>query len=318
MRSSDQEGHGGKQGVGAMGGVALVTGAAGGRQGATGRGVAELLLSRGVAVRAFVRTMDERAERIRGLGAEVVAGDLRDIAQVMPAMEGVDRVFFTYPVLDGLLDATAAVTAAAKAAGVRRLVEVSQLRPEAGAHSPRTRQHWLSEQVFDWAGVGAVHLRATIFFENIRALAAVGAPTGELAVPLGDESTTIPLVSAGDVARMGAELLHDISRPAQPFYRLIGEVPTVGEIVAEFGGALGTPLRYVNVAADVWREGARSRGATEHTIEHLSRLWQVFGDSAIRRGTTYEITDSIEQVTGSKPETLRRFLDANHERLRLR
>src|SRR6266496_3666463 len=146
-----------------MNGLVLVTGAAGGQQGATGRQVAEMLLDQGVSVRAFVRVLDERAERLRELGAEVVAGDLRDIADVGPAMSDVDRVFFTYPVLDGLLDATAAVAAAAKDAGVRRLVEVSQLRPRPIANSPRTRQHWLSERIFDWAEVGAVHLRATVF-----------------------------------------------------------------------------------------------------------------------------------------------------------
>jgi uncharacterized protein YbjT (DUF2867 family) len=299
-----------------MSGLVLVTGAAGGAQGATGRSVTELLLSRGVAVRAFVRSLDQRAERLRELGADVVAGDLRDVGQVMPALEDVDRVFFTYPVLDGLLDATAAVAAAAKAAGVRRLVEVSQLMPRVDALSPRTRQHWLSEQIFDWAGVGAVHLRATIFFENIRALAAAGWQAGELAVPLGEETNTIALVAAGDVARVAAELLHDASHPAAPFYRLIGAVPTIAEIVAEFGDALGTPLRYVNVDPGKWREDALRRGGTEHAVEHLSRLWQVVSKSANRPGVTYEVAEAIEQITGSKPETLRQFLQANSDDLR--
>ena len=297
-----------------MDGLVLVTGAAGGAQGATGRAVTELLLSRGVAVRAFVRSLDERAEQLRGLGAEVVAGDLRDIGQVMPALEDVNRVFFTYPVLDGLLEVTAAVAAAAKAAGVRRLVEVSQLTPRVDALSPRTRQHWLSEQVFDWARVGAIHLRATIFVENIWALAAAGWQNGELAVPLGPESNTIALVSAGDVARVAGALLRDISRPAEPFYRLIGAVPTIAEIVAEFGDALGTPLRYVNADADNWREDALRRGGTEHTVEHLSRLWQMVRGAASRR-VTYGVTDAIEKITGSEPETLRQFLQANRERL---
>src|SRR5256885_16737426 len=101
-----------------MTGLVLVTGAAGGQQGATGRQFAELLLGQGIAVRAFVRVLDERAERLRELGADVVSGDLRDIASVQAAMSDVDRVFFTYPVLDGLLDATSAVAAAAREAGV--------------------------------------------------------------------------------------------------------------------------------------------------------------------------------------------------------
>jgi uncharacterized protein YbjT (DUF2867 family) len=292
-----------------MSGLVLVTGAAGGGQGATGRQVTELLLDRGVEVRAFVRTLDERAERLRALGAEVMAGDLRDIAQVEPALAGVDRVFFTYPVADGLLDATAVVAAAARASGVRRLVEVSQLRPRTDAHSPRTRQHWVSEQVFDWAGVGAIHLRATVFFENIRALTTLGA-SGELAVPLGDERNTIPLVSASDVARVAAALLADSAPPAEPFYRLVGAVPTIAELVDEFGVALGIPLRYVNVDEREWRAQAAARNWDPHAVEHLSRLWQMFNRAATanRDESTWRVTDSVERLTGAQPETLREFL----------
>jgi uncharacterized protein YbjT (DUF2867 family) len=219
-------------------------------------------------------------------------------------------VFFTYPVLDGLLDATAAVAAAAKSAGVTRLVEVSQLNPHVRALSPRTRQHWVSEQVFDWAGIGAIHLRATIFFENIRALADAGVGTRELAVPLGEETNTIPLVSATDVARVAAALLADPTRPAEPFYRLIGAVPTIADIVAAFAAALEIPLRYVNVEPDEWRRAAEARGSKPHTIEHLSRLWQVFGSPAYRGNNTYEVTDSIEHLTGTKPQTIHQFLQA--------
>ena len=56
----------------------LVTGAAG-RVGAVGRTVTELLLKQGKAVRAMVRTDDERAQALRGTGAEVVVGNLLDL-----------------------------------------------------------------------------------------------------------------------------------------------------------------------------------------------------------------------------------------------
>jgi uncharacterized protein YbjT (DUF2867 family) len=301
-----------------MTGTVLVTGAAGGSQGATGRKVAQLLLERGVRVRAFVRTHDERAEQLRELGAEVVAGDLRDVAQVQPALDGVDRIFFTYPVVDGLLDATATVASAARAHGVRRLVEVSQLAPTPGAHSPRTRQHWVSEQVFDWADVGAVHLRATVFFENIRALAAVGLASGEgvLAVPLGDERNSMPLVAATDVARVGAALLADPALPSASYHRLVGAVPTVGDIVAAFSQTLGVPFRYVNVDEQDWRDRALARGNSPHAVEHLSRLWQVFRRPEIRNEELYQVTDAVEQITGSRPETLEEFLRANRQALR--
>ena len=51
--------------------LVLVTGAAGGPQGATGRVLSHLLLERGVKVRALVRTDDDRAAALRAVGAEV-------------------------------------------------------------------------------------------------------------------------------------------------------------------------------------------------------------------------------------------------------
>src|SRR5437868_8706395 len=56
----------------------VVTGAAG-RVGGIGRTVTELLLKHGKAVRAMVRTEDERAKALRQMGAEVVVGDLLDL-----------------------------------------------------------------------------------------------------------------------------------------------------------------------------------------------------------------------------------------------
>jgi NAD(P)-dependent dehydrogenase (short-subunit alcohol dehydrogenase family) len=95
----------------------LVTGAAGGQQGSTGLLVTRLLLERGQAVRAFVHRDDERAARLRTLGAEVVTGDLREITSVLPAVRGVRRAFFTYQVTGGLLDAAGAFAAAARQEG---------------------------------------------------------------------------------------------------------------------------------------------------------------------------------------------------------
>src|SRR5260370_1105971 len=66
------------KGGGKMKSPILVTGAAG-RVGAVGRTVTELLLKQGKAVRAMVRTEDERAQALRDKGAEVVVGNLLDL-----------------------------------------------------------------------------------------------------------------------------------------------------------------------------------------------------------------------------------------------
>src|SRR5438128_4017003 len=81
----------------------LVTGAAGGTQGSTGRLVASLLMERGIPVRALVHHVDARSDELRRQGAEVVEGDLLTSASVQAVMRNVKRAYFTYPVADGRL-----------------------------------------------------------------------------------------------------------------------------------------------------------------------------------------------------------------------
>ena len=63
----------------------LVTGAAGGSQGSTGRQVASLLLQQGIPVRALVHKLDARSDDLRKQGAEVIEGDLLSPASVQGA-----------------------------------------------------------------------------------------------------------------------------------------------------------------------------------------------------------------------------------------
>ena len=147
----------------------LVTGAAGGIQGSTGFHVTRLLLDKGWPVRAFVHRLDDRSDRLRTLGAEIVDGDLQDFRSVAAAMGGIQRAYFAYPVQEGLLDAAATFAAAARSAGIEQVVNLSQWLQEGGEQpTPHQARHWLVEQIFDWAHVGAVHLDATVFYENLR------------------------------------------------------------------------------------------------------------------------------------------------------
>jgi hypothetical protein len=110
------------------------------------------------------------------------------------------------------------------------------------------------------------------------------------------------------VARVAAVLLADPLRPAEPAYHLVGAVPTLGEVVAEFGAAQGAALRYVDVDPGVWRDRMLARGSAPHTVDHLSRLWQALGSAARANPESLRGTSDIEQVTGDPPKTLREFL----------
>ena len=121
-----------------------MTGAAGGEQGKTGRRVTELLRERGVPVRAMVRTLDDRAEYLSSLGAEVVVGDFLDFTSIRRIVDGISTIYFAYPVQQGLLDATVNMAVAARNAGVERLVDMVMLISTPDAPTPRMRENYLS------------------------------------------------------------------------------------------------------------------------------------------------------------------------------
>ncbi len=288
----------------------LVTSAGGGRQGKTGRHVSEMLLAQGVPVRAFVHQIDERSEHLRALGADIVQGDFLDIRSVQRAVEDTSAIYFAYPVQDGLMDATAAMAIAARQAGVSRLVNLVMLQSSPDAPTPRMRQNYLSEQVFEWAGIGAVHIRATVFYENLGAMVRQSLPAqGAVRLPWGGENTVLPLISAEDVARVATGLLTSPQLVAGSAYPLIGVTISLKEIIATFARVLGKNVRYEEISDEEWRRDALARGYNAHAIEHLSSLWRAIRGAAIDpNDIRYAVSDTIEQIGGARPKTLEAFV----------
>ena len=146
-------------------------------------------------MRALVHRDDERADPLRGLGAEVVVGDLTDPQNVVDAMTGVDRMFFSMSVSPDYLQATVVVCDAALES--RRLevlanmsqMTVSQMTLTSTGESRQHRLHFLAEHVLNWSGVPVVHIRPTTFLDNpIFTLFAVPSlrERNVLALPFGD------------------------------------------------------------------------------------------------------------------------------------
>ncbi|HTD06373.1 SDR family oxidoreductase [Undibacterium sp.] len=118
--------------------TAFVTGATG----LLGNNLVRELLSRGIAVKALVRSPEKAAQQFNGLaGVELVAGDMKDVAAFSSALQGCDVVFHTaaffrdnykggshWEMLKRInVDGTAALIEQAYLAGVRRFVQTSSI-----------------------------------------------------------------------------------------------------------------------------------------------------------------------------------------------
>jgi len=189
----------------------LVTGAAG-RVGGVGRTVTELLLKQGKAVRAMVRTEDERAQALREMGAEVVAGNLLDLDSMHRVIAGCETMYFGMSVSDDYLAATVNTAAVAKHHGVKAFINMSQMTlsqmsiTETTA-SPQHKLHWLAEQALNWSGLPVVHVRPTVFLDGLFLIFTADSvrTSNQIRLPFG-EGKTSP-VPAEDVARVVAALL---------------------------------------------------------------------------------------------------------------
>jgi uncharacterized protein YbjT (DUF2867 family) len=286
----------------------LVTGAAG-AVGGVGRSLTELLLAKGHRVRALVRREDARAEALRSLGAEVMQGDLTDLASMHRAIEGVRRIYFGMSVSAAYLEATVNTAAVARHHGVEAFVNMSQMTVSEMSisettDSPQHKLHWLAEQALSWAGLPVVTVRPTVFLEGFfLTMAAAGVRASDtLALPMGGGKTSP--VSAVDVARAVATILNDPAPHIGKIYNLTGpESADLDHYARSFSEALGRPIVSRDVPPAGWSEGLRTAKFPEHVVSHLSAMAEL-----MRQGRYDRMTDDVFKLTGETPTSMREFV----------
>jgi uncharacterized protein YbjT (DUF2867 family) len=195
-----------------------------GATGALGRPVVRLLRERGVPVRALSRHPAQAAD-LAALGAEVVAGDLTDAASLQRACTGVRRVLASAHGLLGrgrwrseAVDDAGhrALFAAAKAAGVERLVYTSAFGASPDHPIDFFRTKHAVEQALATSGLPHVVLRPTAFMEqHVHLFNGKGLLDKGKAQLIGPGTKPRNFVAAGDVARFAVRALLEDPPPFQ-------------------------------------------------------------------------------------------------------
>ena len=278
-----------------------------GATGKTGSPIVEQLIERGHLVRAMVRTLDARAEHLSGLGAETVVGDFLDLPSLHAAMRGVERTYFCYPPADRLVEATSNIAIAARGAKSKALVNMSQISAREHARSKLAFQHWQSEQILDWANIGAAHIRPTFFAED---LFLFPGPTlmaeGKMLLPFGD-ARHAP-VAAHDIARVVVGMLEDPVPHVGQRYILTGpRNMMLAEMAGVIGDVLGQRIDYVNIPVDAWHDALVGKiGFPRFLADHLVAVAMDHQD-----GIFSARTDVVERIGGQAPQELADFVHAH-------
>ena len=281
----------------------LITGATG----KTGTTSVHLLLERGHRVRAFVHREDDRSEALAAAGAEIVADDMLSFRDVSSAMRGVSGAYFIYPIAPGLLDAAVVFAQAAAEAGVRSVVNMSQISARREAVSNAARQHWLAERLLDRTPMLTAHLKPTFFAEWVILAWGLEGDHGVLRLPFGN-GRHAP-VAGVDQSYVIAAILENPEPHDRQAYPLFGpaEMDHYG-IAAAVSRALGIPVTYDPISVEEFAAGLASRGKSPHFIQHISNV------AIDYRNGVFQGTNNLIEVIGNRtPLTVEEFVTSRKD-----
>jgi NAD(P)H dehydrogenase (quinone) len=281
-----------------------------GATGRTGGAAIDTLLAMGKQVRAYVRSDDERAAVLRKRGVEIAVGDFTEIDDIRLALEGVRSAYFLHPIVPGIVSATAYFAQAAREAGVRAIVNMSQIsaRRESASHS--ARDHWVSERVFDWSGVATTHLRPTFFAEWLTYphFAKEIWAKKKIEFPLGN-GRHAP-IAAVDQGRLIAHILANPAGHEGKIYNLYGPVEmNHAEIAAAMSGVLGVKIDYAPTSIEEFKQKMEQvYKFPPFRTQHLAAVAQDYQDGVFA-GTN----DVVEKITGAPPLSFPAFLEKHRQ-----
>jgi NAD(P)H dehydrogenase (quinone) len=275
-----------------------------GAGGKLGRLVIEQLQTRGFKGRIIAGT--RKPEELDIAGVEARKADFSDVAGFTAALEGVDRVLLIST--DALGEARRAqhlnAVAAAKAAGVKRILYTSIPNADPGNAIAMAADHYPTEQAIKATGIDYTILRTSWYAENLFGSLPQALKSGKWFTSAGEGRISyLPRV---DIARAAAgALISDL--PGSRVLTVTGtEALTISEVAAIATEVTGKPIEVVNVSdADV-TAGMVAAGLPQPVAELLTTF-----EVGYRQGMLSNVTNVVEEFGGAKPQKLRDFLAAN-------
>lgn len=273
----------------------LVTGATGG----TGSAVVSQLLEAGWPVRALVRGLDARSQRLRSAGADIVLADVTDPEQLLHALTGVQRAYYLPPFDPYMIQSATAFAVAARAARLEAIVGLSQWLASPSHPSLATRQHWLVDHLFAMVpGVAHTTVNPGYFADNYLRLLPFAAQLGLLPSLTGNSRNAPP--SNEDIARVAVAALMDPAKHAGKRYRPTGPaLLSERDISGIMARVLERSVAVVPMPRWLFSRAARQIGLTIDQMSGIRYYLKDHQDGAFEMGAP---TDDVVTVTGRQPE----------------
>src|SRR5215831_12581599 len=201
----------------------------------------DALVAQGVEFTVMLRPGGS-GDRIAGKpGVSSAEGDFDDPESLRRVLEGVDRAFLLTNSTERTEAQQIAFVAAAQAQRVGHVVYLSQLAADPRSPVRFLRYHGAVEAALINSTVGWTFVRPNLILQAYLPFAPMIA-AGALQAPIGDAPVSV--VDARDIAAVAAAALTEDGHDGKTYTVTGPAAVTYAEIAAEFGNAIGRPVRF--------------------------------------------------------------------------
>jgi uncharacterized protein YbjT (DUF2867 family) len=279
----------------------LITGATGRIGGAT----LKYLASRGMALRALIRSPDKAAS-VAAPGVETVIGDLAEPHSLEAALEAVDAALLVSPLDPRQVELQGNFIEAAKRAGHVHIVKVSGLGTALDSSVRSGRWHAQIEKHLEDSGLPFTHLRPPFFMQNILRFAPAIRANSEFVGAL--QRGKVAMIDVHDIAAVAGTALTTPGHASKAYVVTGTEALSYQEIAERISAILGRKVTYNDMPLEAVRERLRASGMPEWHVQV-----QIDFSTALRAGQAATVTDVVAAVTGRQPRTFVQFFQEHRD-----
>ena len=259
---------------------------------------AKELMKLGFPVRAFVRdSKNQKAEELKTLGAEILAGNMNDIRDVRKSMEGIKRAYFCQPYAPYSLFTAMTFAVAAEEMKLEHVVSMTQWFSSNTHPSLTTREHWLTDRIVmmsptvKYTAINPSWAFPFVYFLSLELIAQLGImpDMGKNALP-----------SDEDMGAVAAHILKDPAKHAGKTYRPTGpEILSTQEMADIIGKILERKVVAKKMSNKMFRKAVKAAGLPIYTYSQVAD----YNEEAFNG--TMEVsapTSVVKEIVGRDPE----------------
>jgi NAD(P)H dehydrogenase (quinone) len=286
----------------------LITGATG----QLGKAAVKELLQKVPASDISVLVRDlQKAGDLRAAGVNILTGDYNDLASLVAAFKGIDKLYFvsSSDVANRFAQHENVVKAAVEA-GVGHIIYTSAQRKSEDGRSPIASvadAHWQTDQLIRQSGLTYTILKHGLYTDILPMFMGDQViEAGTIFLPAGDGKASF--ASRTDLAAAGAVILTTEGHQNK-VYEFGGPVSYSFHAIAGILSELsGKSIQYVSPSADTYTEQLKSYGVPDEMIQGAASFCV-----AIAQGEFDFPATDLETILGRRSQSVSEFLKAAYQ-----